>query len=92
MKRNKAAVVIWMLILIILILVIIMLYIFLVQPAIAENQTAKAQEQAQQGYEFAIVSVMQAAAQCQQAVPLTYNNETVYLVNAECPQIQACLQ
>lgn len=81
MKGNKTALVIWLLVLVILILAIIMLYVFLVQPAIIEKRV-----QAQsQGYEFAIVSVMQAAAQCQQ-VPLTYNNVTINLIAVECLQ------
>ena len=87
MKRNKTALVIWLLVLIILILAIIMLYVFLVQPAIVNYQIDKRTE----GYEFAIISVMQAAAQCQ-PVPLNYNGTTINLVAMECPAIQACLQ
>jgi len=81
MKRNKTALVIWLLVLIILILLILVAYVFLVQPAIASYNVDKQT----QGYEFAIVSVMQAAAQCQQ-VPLTYENTTINLIWTECLQ------
>ena len=84
MARNRTALVIWLLVLVILILLILVAYVFFVQPAI-ENRQAKAQAE---GYEFAIVSVMQAAAQCQ-PVPLTYNNQTINLVAVECLQQQA---
>ena len=50
------------------------------------------QEGANLGYEQAVGQLFQGAAQCQQVVPLNYNNQTLNLVNADCPQIQACLQ
>ena len=87
MKRNKTALVIWLLILVILILLVLVAYVFLVRPAL----TNYALDRQNEGVEFAIASVMQAAAQCQ-PVPLTYNNQTINLVAMECPAIQACLQ
>jgi len=85
MAKNKTALVIWLLLLVILILVILVAYVFFVQPAIADRQSRAQAE----GYEYAIVSIMQAASQCEQAVPLTYQNVTVNLINAECLQQQA---
>ena len=69
------------LILIIVVLLGIVLYAFVIRPQISGYNV----EKQQQGIDFAVVSIMQRAAQCQ-TVPLTYGNVTLNLIAVECLQ------
>jgi len=76
-KKSKISVAV--LLLVISILLIFLLYVFVAKPAIQDYDLVKQN----QGYEFAVVSIMQSAMQCQQ-VPLTYENYTVNIIATEC--------
>jgi hypothetical protein len=71
------------LLLVIGILVLFLVYLFVVKPQIT-GYVVNAQNQ---GYAFAIASVMQQAATCQ-AIPLTLGNQTMNLVWIDCLQQQ----
>lgn len=81
---NKTKWIIGLLVLAVVILGGIVIYGYAVAPAltgyVADKQT--------EGYQFAIASLMQTAINnpCQ-PVPLQFGNQTVYLVNVECPAL-----
>ena len=77
MKKPK--VVIITLILIIAVLAGLVIYLLGVRPAIS----GYAINMQNQGYAFAIASVMQQAATCQ-PVPLTFDNQTINMIAVEC--------
>lgn len=87
MGKDKSGVVIGVLVLLVLILGGLVTYSFVAKPVIngyaVQSQT--------QGYEFAILQIAQAAAQCQQ-VPLRVGNQTLNIIAVDClqtsPQIQ----
>jgi hypothetical protein len=64
-----------------IVLALALVYVLIVQPGL-NGYVVKAQNQ---GVEWAVVSIMQQAAKCQQ-VPLTYENQTINLVAVECLQ------
>lgn len=78
---NRSTILIVALLLIIVVLGGIVLYSFLVKPQISGYTV----EKQQQGIDFAVVSILQRAAQCQ-TVPLTYENVTLNLIAVECLQ------
>jgi len=75
------------LVLIIIVLGGVLIYMFVVSPSITGYVTEKQNE----GVQFALASVFQAAGTCQQ-VPLTFNNQTINLIAIECLQQQAQAQ
>jgi len=81
MVVNKTGLIMKILVLIIAILIIVIVYAFVVRPVI----TAKAIETYNSGVEYAIFTVMQQVATCQQ-VPLTFGNQTMNVVWVECLQ------
>jgi len=81
MAKEKSRIVILVLVFVILLMGVFMAYLLLVRPAV----TGYAVRAQQQGVEFAILSIMQQAATCQQ-VPLTFGNQTINLVAIECLQ------
>ena len=84
MRRNKTALVIWLLVLIILILLILVAYVFLIQPAIV-NYTINKQSQ---GAQIAVDSILREVVQCK-IFPLQVGNETINLVALECLDLPA---
>ncbi len=78
---NKTSILILILILIIVVLAGILAYIFILKPTI-NGYVIQGQNE---GFEVAVVSIMQRAAppSCQ-VVPLFYNNQTVNIVSVEC--------
>jgi len=80
---NKRNVLITILVAIIVVMAAILVYVFLIKPSL----TGYAVDRRGEGYEFAIVSIMQRAATCQ-TVPLTFGNQTINLVAIECLQQQ----
>ena len=84
MKKIKLVIII--LILVITVLAGLVIYLLAIRPAIS-GYAVRLQNQ---GYAFAIASVMQQAATCQQ-VPLVFGNETINMIAIEClqqPQFQ----
>ena len=78
---NKTTMLIVALLLVIVVLVGVVLYAFVIKPQVSGYTV----EKQQQGIDFAVVSIMQRAAQCQ-TVPLTYENVTLNLIAVECLQ------
>lgn len=78
---NRTNVLIATLVLVIVVLAGILIYQFVVQPKISGYDVQRQSE----GVEAAILTIMQRAATCQ-AVPLTYNNQTITLIAIECLQ------
>lgn len=78
---DKKGVLIKILVVIIIVLVAVMIYAFVVRPGISGYAINRQNE----GFEIAIVSIMQRAITCQ-PVPLTYGNQTVNLIAIECLQ------
>jgi len=78
---DKKKVLITILIAIIVVMAIILAYIFLIRPTI-NGYVISGQNQ---GYEFAIVSIMQQALTCQ-PVPLTFENQTINIIATGCLQ------
>lgn len=76
---KTTGIVIGILVLIIVVLGIFLVYAFAIRPAI----TGYAAERQFEGFEYALVSIMQQAATCQ-PVPLTYENQTINVVAIEC--------
>ena len=64
---------------VIIILVLVIVGILIIRPAIQENN----QNKINQGIEYAILSIMQQVATCQQ-VPLTMFNQTINIFAVEC--------
>lgn len=85
---QKTKVLILILVFVIVALLGVIAYAFALRPAIS-GYAVQAQNQ---GIQYAILSIAQQAAQCQQAVPLTIGNQTINLVAMECPWVQSCLQ
>ncbi len=82
MASDKSTkVVIWILLLVILVLVVFLAYTFLLRPVV----TGYATERQVEGYQVAILQVMQQASTCQ-PVPLTFGNQTINLIALECLQ------
>tara|TARA_Y100000034_G_scaffold32457_1_gene39804 strand:- start:171 stop:449 length:279 start_codon:yes stop_codon:yes gene_type:complete len=79
MQRNKTKWVIGTLILLIVILVGVVSYAYVLKPAVS-GYTISAQSQ---GVEFAVISIMQQASNCQQ-VPLTFGNQTMNIIAVGC--------
>jgi len=77
MKKIKLVLII--LILVIAILIGLVIYLLAIRPAIS-GYTVRLQSE---GYAFAIASVMQQAATCQQ-VPLIFGNPTLNMIAIEC--------
>jgi len=81
---RKLSILITFLILIIVVLAGVLIYAFVVAPSL----TGYVVEKQNEGVQFALTSVFQAAKNCQQ-VPLTFDNQTINLVAVECLQQQA---
>jgi hypothetical protein len=84
MGKDKRDTLIIALVLVIAAFLLAFAFLFVVNPAISGMVT----QQQNQGYAYAILSVMQKAATCQQ-VPLTAGNQTIHLIAVECLQPQA---
>lgn len=78
---DKTKVAITILVAIIVILVAVVIYSFVIRPGITGYATNRQLE----GYQFAVLDIMQRAATCQ-TVPLTYGNQTINLIAVECLQ------
>ena len=80
---DKKKVLITLLVAIIVVMAAILVYIFVIQPTISGYVISGQNE----GYEFAIVSIIQQVAppRCQ-VIPLTFENQTINLVAVECLQ------
>lgn len=78
-RKNRAGLVIGILLLVIVVLLIIVVYSFVVRPAIT-GYTVNAQNE---GVQFAVASIMQQASQCQ-IVPLTFGNQTMNVIWVDC--------
>lgn len=81
MKTNKSGLIIGILLLIIFILGMFILYLFVIRPAI----TSRTVDTYNRGIEYAIFTIMQQVARCQQ-VPLTFGNQTINVIAVECLQ------
>jgi len=79
--ERKQRVLITVLVLIIIILAAIVFYSFIIKPSISGYVIDKQAE----GYQIAILTIMQRASTCQ-TVPLFYNNQTINLIAVECLQ------
>jgi len=82
-NKSKTGLVIGILLLVITVLLIFVAYAFAIKPAITGFVTKTQSEGYNQGYAFAIVSIMEQASQCQQ-VPLTFGNQTMNMIWVEC--------
>lgn len=80
---DKKKVLITLLVAVIVILAAIIVYAFLIRP----NITGYAVDRQREGYQIAILDIMQQAATCQ-TVPLTFENQTINLIAVECLQQQ----
>lgn len=87
MKENKNKVVVLVLIAMIVLLLGVIGYIFLVKPAL----TGFTVNGWNQGTQYAVLTIAQQAATCQQ-VPLTVGNQTIHLIAVECLQQVAAQQ
>jgi len=76
---DKKKVLIKILIAVIIVLVAVMIYAFVIRPGITGYAVSRQTE----GFELAVVSIMQRAITCQ-PVPLVYGNQTVNLIAIEC--------
>jgi hypothetical protein len=81
MKTEKIKLVMGILVFVIVVLAGVVAYTFAIRPAL-NGYVVQSQSE---GYQYAILSIMQQAAQCKQ-VPLTYGNTTMNLVAVECLQ------
>jgi len=81
MKEDKSKILIAVLALLVLVLGTVVAYSFAVKPVI-NGYATNAQNQ---GVQYAVLSIMQEAAKCQQ-VPLTFGNQTINIVAVECLQ------
>ena len=81
MKEDKSKILIAVLALLVLVLGTVVAYSFAVKPVISGYAT-NAQNQ---GVQYAVLSIMQEAAKCQQ-VPLTFGNQTINIIAVECLQ------
>ncbi len=86
MKENKTRRLVLSLIVVIVLLLGLVLYMFLIKPMITGNAVNLRNE----GLQYAVVSIMQQASQCQ-PVPLTSGETTINLIAMECLP-PACLQ
>lgn len=84
MGYNKQKLIIGALILVVLILGGVVGYTYAAKPFVT-GYVVNAQNQ---GIEFAVVSIMQQAANCQ-LVPLTFGDQTINLIAVECLQQQS---
>lgn len=84
MKKDRRNILILILILVIVLLLGLISYALLIRPALSglviEGQN--------QGYSYAIASLIQEAATCQ-PVPVTFGNQTINLIAMECLQQQS---
>lgn len=83
MQWNKRKWFIGVLVLVILILGAMVIYSYVAKPILSKYEI-NAQNQ---GVEFAVLSIMQQAASCQE-VPLIFGNQTMNLIWVECPNRQ----
>ncbi len=79
--KDKTKLLVVVLFVVIVILLGIILYALVLKPVIS-GYVIRTQNE---GYQYAILQIMQQAAQCQQ-VPLTFGNQTINLVAVECLQ------
>jgi hypothetical protein len=79
MEKNKTRLLIWILVAVIVLLVGFIGYVFAVQPAI----TGYAVDRQVEGFQYAILSIMQQATTCQ-PVPLVAGNQTINVIAIDC--------
>ncbi len=82
MKVNKTRTLVLSLILVIVVLLGFIIYAFVIKPSF----TGYAVKLQNQGYAFAIASIMQQAVSSCQPVPLTFGNQTINIIAVECLQ------
>jgi hypothetical protein len=90
MKGDKKNIIVLVLFLIIIILLGFIAYFFLIMPAINGFVTGEQNKGIQYGAQYAILTIAQQAATCQQ-VPLTVGNDTINLIAVGCLPAE-CLQ
>ena len=78
---RSTGIFIGILLLIIAVLVVFVVYAFAIRPAV----TGYATDRQLEGFQYALISIMQQAATCQ-PVPLTVGNQTINIVMIECLQ------
>ena len=72
---------------VVVVLVLVVIYALAIRPAINGYAVNVGNDAYNQGLQYAVVSIMQQAAQCANSgVPLTYQNQTMHLVALECYQ------
>jgi len=79
--KNKVIVI---LSLIVISLILIGVYAFAIKPAIQNLILEKQTEAYTEGVQYAVVTIMQEANQCERPVPLTFQNQTMELIWVEC--------
>ncbi|MCL5018513.1 MAG: hypothetical protein M1416_01965 [Candidatus Pacearchaeota archaeon] len=82
MGKDKRDKLILALVLVIATLLIVLIFIFVITPAI-NGMIIKGQND---GYTYALLTIMQKAAACEQ-IPLTLENQTINLIAIECLQV-----
>lgn len=80
--QNKSKQVVFILVFVISLMSLFMAYLFIIKPIVAGNIISAQQ----QGIEFAILSIMNQAVECQ-PVSLTNGNQTINLISVECLQL-----
>lgn len=72
---------------VIVVLVLVVVYVLAIKPAINGYAVNVGSSAYNQGIQYAVVSIMQQAAQCSTSgVPLTYQNQTIHVFALECLQ------
>lgn len=80
--KDKKDALILILSIVSLLLLLVVAYTFLVKPVL-NGLVTKGQNE---GVQYAVTTIVQQAATCQQPVPLTVGNQTINLVALECYQ------
>lgn len=79
MEKDKTKILVKVLVLLVVVLGVLVIYAFVLRPAM-NGYIVKSQND---GVQYAVLSIMQAAAKCQQ-VPLTFGNQTINIIAVEC--------
>lgn len=87
MVKEKRDILVMSLVIVVVLLLGFLAYLFLINPALNGLVTRGQNE----GYQYAMLSLAQQAATCQQ-VPLTIGNQTITLFAVECLQQQETQQ
>lgn len=79
MEKDKTKILVTALAILVIVLGLLVAYAFVLKPAM-NGYAVKSQND---GIQYAIFSIMQAAAKCQQ-VPLVFGNQTINIIAVEC--------